>query len=357
MTIQELLDSFEDFYDRLADSLSSEIIDNITSGEGVNKAIGDAFQEIEFENKCKDKIIETVIMGYLIQNKGISENKLEDIFLNQSWTNDGITLKDRIEYAIGSLPNLISTSINTRIINARLILDILRKNEKTLQDLVMLKARLNHIFADISFYPEQLDNIDVILMMTRKKILEGKDITSMNEELNNRLSTVITLAMIAGVYYSIAHRSKYNVMRIARSDTARSWYEGLLAKTKDEPDTFGYRWKLSPLHYQYPFDICDVIANSNVGYGKGVYPKNKLPRFPAHPHCKCSLTLVKIDDIGILSNNKFDETGMNKYINNLDKDKLLKLFTRTSLLDYRKTGNWQETVSGWGGFENPSYRV
>ena len=35
-------------------------------------------------------------------------------------------------------------------------------------------------------------------------------------------------------------------------------------------------------------DICDELANANsYGLVKGVYPKDSLPAYPAHPYCTC----------------------------------------------------------------------
>jgi len=60
--------------------------------------------------------------------------------------------------------------------------------------------------------------------------------------------------------------------------------------TKDEEEIVGYQWRLSRSHPRA--DICDVYASVDYGLGRGVHPKGKLPRLPAHPHCMCYLVPI-----------------------------------------------------------------
>ena len=53
---------------------------------------------------------------------------------------------------------------------------------------------------------------------------------------------------------------------------------------------WAYKWRLSPAHTRP--DICDVYANVDFGLGRGVWPKDKVPRRKAHPHCTCLLIPV-----------------------------------------------------------------
>lgn len=50
------------------------------------------------------------------------------------------------------------------------------------------------------------------------------------------------------------------------------------------------RWRVSGRHVRA--DECDAHARRDVGHGGGVYPAGGVPRFPAHPWCRCSLVLV-----------------------------------------------------------------
>jgi len=74
---------------------------------------------------------------------------------------------------------------------------------------------------------------------------------------------------------------------IAVTESAYAYGRALVEAT---PEAVAYRWRLSRSHPKP--DICDVYARMDYGLGPGVHPRNKLPRFPAHPRCLCYLIPV-----------------------------------------------------------------
>ena len=50
---------------------------------------------------------------------------------------------------------------------------------------------------------------------------------------------------------------------------------------------------LNPRRSWIGYDICDEIANKDVGYGKGVYEYGKVHLPPQHPRCQCGVTFFK----------------------------------------------------------------
>lgn len=86
-------------------------------------------------------------------------------------------------------------------------------------------------------------------------------------------------------------RTRYFADRIARTEMARAYQDGFLLRWDNNEDCVAYQWKLSGRHPRY--DICDLYAKANLyGLGAGVFPKDKVPRLPAHPHCMCFLKPV-----------------------------------------------------------------
>lgn len=79
----------------------------------------------------------------------------------------------------------------------------------------------------------------------------------------------------------------YNLKRIARSEMANSGHLAIIESTIQDDSVLGYQWRLSASHPE--FDICDYYANIDMGLGRGVFPKNRVPRAKAHPHCFCNL--------------------------------------------------------------------
>jgi hypothetical protein len=75
--------------------------------------------------------------------------------------------------------------------------------------------------------------------------------------------------------------------RIARTEMADAGHNAVIDASLDDADVVGYWWRLSASHPRP--DICDVHASVELGLGKGVFPKDSVPRHKAHPHCMCLL--------------------------------------------------------------------
>lgn len=112
-------------------------------------------------------------------------------------------------------------------------------------------------------------------------------------------------------------KSRYFANRIAQTELARAIN---LARAKEfllDTDLEYVQWRLSPSHPEY--DICDYFAGLNqYGLGKGVYPKALAPVPPAHPHCRCRLS-VRLDLTGKTPEEIAD--AQESYFNTLPPDK------------------------------------
>jgi hypothetical protein len=87
------------------------------------------------------------------------------------------------------------------------------------------------------------------------------------------------------------NKQLYYFERIARTEVANTYHLAIIKQTEDDEFVIGYKWELSPSHEKA--DICDVYASVNFGLGKGVWPKKRVPRRKAHPHCTCLLIPVE----------------------------------------------------------------
>ena len=98
-------------------------------------------------------------------------------------------------------------------------------------------------------------------------------------------------ALNKAIYAATQERTRYFADRIARTEMARAYQDGFLLRWDNNDDCVAYQWKLSGRHPRY--DICDLYAKANLyGMGPGIFPKDKVPRLPAHPHCMCFLKPV-----------------------------------------------------------------
>jgi hypothetical protein len=133
-------------------------------------------------------------------------------------------------------------------------------------------------------------------------------------------------------------RARSYADRIARTETARAWFDGFVASNAEDTDVAGYRWVLGTRHPSS--DICDMHSNVNFyGMGPGCYPKNKVPPFPAHPHCLCHLTQIFIRETP--EPGEYDPKAGDKYL------KAAPDHTRKAILGVRGEQTWQAGKIGW----------
>lgn len=106
------------------------------------------------------------------------------------------------------------------------------------------------------------------------------------------------LAVDKALKWWLYDKQLYNLKRIARTEMATAAHRAVIASTLNDETIIGYQWRLSSAHKD--FDICDYYASVELGYGKGVWTKEKVPQQKAHPHCSCLLVprVIKINQTG-----------------------------------------------------------
>lgn len=127
------------------------------------------------------------------------------------------------------------------------------------------------------------------------------------------------------IYGATHERTRYFAERIARTEMARAYNDGAMAKYREDDDIEAVQWKLSSAHPCY--DICDLYANADLyGLGKGVFPKDKVPMLPAHPNCMCHLKPVVVSQSTKRLPHERFEQGAREYISTASKAHRERLF-------------------------------
>ena len=87
-------------------------------------------------------------------------------------------------------------------------------------------------------------------------------------------------------------------------------------------------------------DICDVYAHVDLyGLGKGIFPKDKFPKLPAHPHCLCRIKSIVGVMIDISRQKDNVDKGGKAYIDTLPKreqERLLGVHGRNDVMSGKK---------------------
>jgi hypothetical protein len=84
-------------------------------------------------------------------------------------------------------------------------------------------------------------------------------------------------------------RNRYLANRIAQTELQRVHTDTIATEMMADNGLHWVQVKLSSTHPKY--DICNYHTSLNAyGKGSGVYPKDKAPKPPFHPHCRCRMS-------------------------------------------------------------------
>lgn len=110
-------------------------------------------------------------------------------------------------------------------------------------------------------------------------------------QMAKRLEKGLTDGLDNLVRTATEEKARYHANRILRTEAARAWGQGFHKECMDDPDVVGWKWSTSSAHKV--FDICDFHARADLyRMGPGIYPKDRHPSYPAHPHCFCNASQV-----------------------------------------------------------------
>lgn len=351
--VEKLLRKFGITFDKEARKFIDLIVEKITNGKSIVNAVEEATKESNFHNNLKVELIATILLCSAIgynSEEGIDEETL----LRSDWFGTGYTLEEKLNSLGLSIKSEIVQSIQSGILLVNSVLDLVKKKSITIAQVEKAILNLNYLtktendetVAEAKGYLLELrKQLDGVVKETEIDLLPPM-VFKLLQMIDNLMDALMLSAISISVFNAVAYTIRSLYIRLVNTEANRAWYEGFVKTQVQKKDVFGVRWKLSPLHYRYPYDICDINAGANIGYGVGVYPKNKVPRFPAHPHCMCRLEVVKT------AKGKYNKEGVNKYIDKLTNDKLTKVFKKDNLKIYKETGDWEKTIRGWTGYEN-----
>ena len=142
-----------------------------------------------------------------------------------------------------------------------------------------LRRQWNRLLRELDVHADELAKAGTraatknLVKKLRQAVLEG------SEELISK-----------SVHWYCYDRQLYYHKRVLRTETANAHHEARILSTEQDDDIIGYHWRLSRSHPKP--DICDWYANCEHGMGRGIWPKDKVPRSVAHPHCMCILVPV-----------------------------------------------------------------
>ena len=163
-------------------------------------------------------------------------------------------------------------------------------------------------------------------------------------------------AIQKAIQTAINEKSRYVAERIARTEMARAYADGFIAKMNQDADVVAVKFKLSGRHPT--FDICDMYAKADMyNLGKGVYPKDKLPPLPVHPHCLCRYSEVYVGEVDTEKEKPRIREAGDKWLEGLTEYQRQKVLGIDGLKAWKAGKDWRKYMHGYAGFEKAKSRL
>ena len=163
-------------------------------------------------------------------------------------------------------------------------------------------------------------------------------------------------AIQKAIQTAINEKSRYVAERIARTEMARAYADGFVAKMNGDNDIVAVKFKLSGRHPT--FDICDMYAKADMyNLGKGVYPKDKLPPLPVHPHCLCRYSEVYIGEVDTAKEKPCIREAGDKWLAGLTDRQRQNVLGAEGVKVWETGKDWRKYMHGYVEFEEVKSRL
>nr|DAJ22917.1 MAG TPA: minor capsid protein [Caudoviricetes sp.] len=332
---------------KTVDAFEIEIKRLLKKGLSVKDAVNEAYKKYPVMSEIKKEIEPQIISEMKRGSSGNISLKTIKLASQLVWSEDELTLSERTikgeKEVIKQVSNTIKNAIKKgeSVQKTALALfdgygygNILPTQEipEFLKDLVNTAKKTDLTHKEINALIRQVERQLKKVNVTGMKIAYNK----VKEAVKTGCDRVVEKA----IYIATQERTRYFARRIARTELARAYVDGVMGQWANDEDCIAFKWQTSSAHPHK--DICDLYANADLyGMGKGVYPKDKVPILPVHPNCMCHIRPLMQGSKYIQGEEKEQiQKGGMEYINGLNKHEQERLLGVYGRLEVLKKGNW-----------------
>ena len=381
----ELIGQYSKKFVHLSSPVVQEVLKLLNEGMAVDQAVSTALLEHNFFGRNAD-ILMSILFKATAYGFGIDPKKVANpetvkrILLHEAWAPDKMNLSTRLHGTSKAMRQEIIDTISSAMRQqkaftgmARDLYDGYNSGQQVINkaDLPNYLDRLQRAARKVAQgdnktlneFNNALDNAKYNVDKLASNGAPTKALKAAYSQLVKSAESLSERALDKAIHTAIEEKSRYLAERIARTEISAAWGEAFFTKQQGDPDVIAYRWILSSRHPR--FDICDLHANADFyGLGKGVYPKNKFPKRPAHPHCYCPVEQIYEGEIhidfskeaDILDNATFKAKEGNEYLNGLSEQNQKQLLGLDGWKAWKQDGEWQKYLRSWNGHSSPKSR-
>lgn len=346
--------------DTLISGFKSVVAYLLTQGFDVDSAIEQAYQLYPVMDGMKESIVDDMVKGFMSGyiNAGVAvgvdtgsipySSESISTAMQRAWAKDNLNLSTRLhsrgKAVRKEVGDILKATIGKGNTNKKIASELFNRGVIDTADLPQFMDQVAKLPIETSA-EEKRKLLRKVQRQVSKRTTAGlragysEVIKAVESDNENKLAKAIEIAT--------EEKTRYHAERIARTETARAYADGQVSRYKDDDDIVAFQWKLGTRHPV--FDICDFYANADLyGMGKGVFPKDKVPTLPAHPHCMCRLKPI-VD--GMIDNStpkeNINDGGMDllKSLSVKEQERLLGVHGRLAVLDGK--ARWQDHLRGW----------
>lgn len=366
-----LMELFRSAYRKVADKIASLIAELIGSGKTPQQAVQEALGRYPpgdgVKEELADLLVEAAINGTGMDRKAFTRsmiNAMRSTLVNLPWSADNMPLSQRLHKLNGVARQALDDEIHTAMRKgttwqtlSRQLYDgyghggKLRRAEDIPGYLKQLQQAARRVIGDD---PEAMQAYNQLLRQVSR--LKTPGLCAGYAKLLEAAKHGTAAAEARAIHTALEERSRYYAERIARTELARAWADGFYSRTLGDADVIAYQWRLSSNHPVH--DICDFHAKADLyGLGPGIYPKNRMPPMPAHPHCRCHLVEVYAGELdGKAQDDKLHERGQS-FLESLMPAEQTRLLGVEGRKKWQDGAPWEQQLVGWTGHEEPSSRL
>lgn len=359
--LQRQLKAFSKRYGFQGQMMKARIEILMKQGKSPEEAIRQVFKEYGVEEWLQANV-SSVIVG--TAQDALGQEMAKDLpaaalleALSNPWDGSGLTLSEKIHGASNTMLNDVIATVRKQI--------HLNKTVKDTAQALYDGYRNGHVVREQQL-PKYLDELTRWTRRSRENLSqeELKDLqrairkvryqaddlvddrstynhfrTSLRE-LMDKLEHGNEKAAQRALQTAIEEKSRYVAERIARTEAARARYDAFLARYGEDDSVVAYQWKLGSRHPAE--DICDMYTHADLyGLGAGVFPKDKAPVSPAHPHCLCHYAPVYASELKGKKRSDNVEGRGNAWL------KRQPLHIRQAILGVKGEQEWKTGRAGW----------
>ena len=365
--LQRLLREFSRQYGEKGREIAEAVERRLNQGMEPDEAVREAFAECGVEDWLADNV-ETLLLQTAqsaLPEWAAASITAEELLkpLVNPWDGTGMKLSEKLHGTAETMRQRITETIQDQIRRNKNI----RETAAALYDgyhagrVVRQQQLPQYIQRLMALYRRSRGNLsaqdyNAVMKQLRAMLRQQDRLTDDGASYNHFRTAVSELvqsilekndkAVHNALWAAAQEKSRYAAERIARTEGARAYYDAFMARYGNDSRVAALRWEKSSRHPS--FDICDLYAEADLyGLGKGIFPKDKAPGLPAHPHCLCHYSPVYPSELEGKTEKDRVQAGGARYIKTLTKSQREALLGVKGAAAYQLDGDWRKHARGW----------